>query len=249
VGECTASRFLFFFDSNMWHAPEGNTTFTGPYALMLARGISSMLEDLGNALEYNDDFECTHRAFGCLTTEQKIWTLHRVAHGLLDSQTPACHHTACLEAAIACIFRRLEDEVEMEIDNANEPAMAGDQFYWRKTLFLPYEQTGANSPEVLEDDEPLILESDDVDAWHWTIEVLEGHVLWDADYDMQHFGDMEPDKASVLRTMFAIGDEYYSTIPEDPKRPVAKKLLTEIEKLCDRVVRREEKELQRSSAA
>jgi len=233
----------------MWYAPEGNTTFTGPYALMLARGLVSMVDDIRIDLEGNDDSEYPHRAFDCLTIEQKIWTLHRIAYGLLDSKTPACLHTAFLEAAIACIFRKLEMEIEMEIDIAHEYKVEADRFHWRNTLLVPYNLTGANSPEVLEDDDPLTLESEDVKAWWFAIEILEDRVFWDADYDMCEYNDMEPDKAATLRKMFAIGDEYFSTIPEDPKRPVAKKLLKEIEKLCDRVIRREEKALRSSADA
>jgi len=49
------------FDFNMWHAPEGNTTFTGPYAVMLARGILSMVNDLRDALEYDTAYKYVHR--------------------------------------------------------------------------------------------------------------------------------------------------------------------------------------------
>ncbi|GEM_PF-938098 len=234
----------------MWRAPEGNTTFTGPYAVMLARGIQSILGDLKDAMDWDDDIERGHRAFDCLTTEQKIWTLHRIAYGLLDRKTPVCRHTAFLEAAIACVFRQLESEVNAEIcyaaEFADELEADGDRdhaFYWRSTLLAPYSIVERDFPDDLRDEEPLTAESDRMDDWREVVEVLECQVFWDADYDMLLFDDMEPDKASTLRAMFTIDDEYYSTVPEDPKRPVATKLLKEIEKLCDRVIRREEKVL------
>jgi len=87
---------------------------------MLARGIQSILRDLKDAMTWDDDYEGEHRAFDCLTTEQKIWTMPRIAYGLLDRKTPVCRHTAFLEAAIACVFRQLESEVNAEICYAAE---------------------------------------------------------------------------------------------------------------------------------
>ena len=178
--------------------------------------------------------------------------MHRVAYGLLDPKTPVCCHTAFLEAAIACIFRQLESEVDAEIcyaaEFAEELEADGDResaFHWRNTLLAPYSEVEMNFPDDLKDEEPLTVESDDMDDWRGTVGTLECQVFWDADYDMSEFNDMEPDKASMLRAMFTIDDEYYSTIPNDPKRPAAERLLEEIEQLCDRVVRREEKVLQR----
>ena len=143
--------FLSVSDSNMWRAPEGNTTFTGPYAVMLARGILSMVNDLRDTLEYDTAYKYVHRAFDCLTTEQKVWTLHRVAYGLLDPKTPVCRHTAFLEAAIACIFRQLESEVDAEIcyaaEFADELEVDGDResaFHWRNTLLAPYSEVEMN---------------------------------------------------------------------------------------------------------
>jgi len=240
----------------MWRTPEGNTTFTGPYALMLARGIQAMLNDIDDALEYDAVHKLGHRAFDCLTPEQKTWTLHRVAYGLLDPKTPVCHHTAFLEAAIACIFRQLESEVDAEICYAAEFAdelEADDNrdhaFYWRNTLLVPYNVVEMEFPDDLRDDNPLTAESDNMDDWRGTLEVLECQIFWDADYDMLEFNDMEPDEATALRAWLTIDDEYYSTIPEDPKHPAAKKLLKEIEKLCNRVIRREEKALRREPSA
>ena len=232
----------------MWRTPDGEKTFTGPYALMLARGLRMLVDQLLEAI-HDDDEECQigYRAFDCLTTEQQVWTLHRVAHGLLDEKTPVCELTAFLEAAIAGMFRALEEAIEMEIGLADEPdeifeGTPDGRFYWRKTMLVPYELVGGNDAENLEEDvEPLTVDCDDEERWELVSEVLESHVLWDTDYELDDFDDFDPKKGSLLKAMFRAGNDYYSSIPQDPKRPAANKLLKATADLCDAVAEREEK--------
>ena len=234
----------------MWRTPDGEKTFTGPYALMLARGLRILVDRLLDVVHFDGD-ECQtgHRAFDCLTTEQQIWTLHKVAHGLLDEKTPVCELTAFLEATIAGMFRALEDAVGMEIDLEDDPSeifedSPDDRFYWRNTMLVPYELDGGNNPENLEEDEePLTANCDDEEQWELVSEILESHVLWDADYDFDEFDDIDPKAGSLLKAMFRVGDDYYSSIPQDPKRPAAVKLLKATADLCDAVTEREEKAL------
>ncbi len=233
----------------MWRTPDGEKTFTGPYALMLARGLRIMVDGLLDTVhDEEEEYRIGYRAFDCLTTDQQIWTIHRVAHGLLDENTPVCKLTAFLEATIAGMFRALEDAVGMEIDLADDPDdvvdETDDRYYWRKTLLVPYELDGGNDPENFEEDEePLTANCDDEERWELVSEVLESHVLWDADYELDDFDDLDPKGGSLLKAMFRVGNDYYSSIPEDPKRPSATKLLKATADLCDAVAKREEKAL------
>ena len=182
----------------MWHTPNGKKTFTGPYALMLARGLRIMVDGLLDAVhDDEEEYRIGYRVFDCLTTEQQIWTLHQVAHGLLDEKTPVCELTAFLEATIAGMFRELEAAVGMEIDLADESDdifadLPDGRFHWRKTMLVPYEldeenapddfENEENDPEDFEDDEePLTVDCNDEDRWKFVSEILESHVLWDAD--------------------------------------------------------------------
>ncbi len=105
----------------MWHVPGGDRSFTGPYSLLLAYGLSEIIERLTFCYEENDDeHRFGYKAFANLTLEQKAWTIHQVAFGLLDEKTPIVPLVAFNEAAIASIFPALEDLVSMEIDSTRE---------------------------------------------------------------------------------------------------------------------------------
>ena len=105
----------------MWNAPNGHTTFTGPLAFLLAQGIWAITSDLEASFEYDDEFcDYGHPAFDRLTNEQKAWTLHKVAFGLLDRKTEVVHLMAYLEATIATVFRQIEVDLDVEIQMAEE---------------------------------------------------------------------------------------------------------------------------------
>lgn len=259
----------------MWHTPFGKKTFSGTYALMLARGILELIDRIQETLDEDEnELLVGHRAFDCLTLEQKIWTLHKVTFGLLDKKTPDCELSAFLEATAACIFRVLEDNVMTEIDIGLEKESDNDDeqnsdnaydcFYWRKTLLAPYaewikrqlsetsdetNEENENENEKAEDDDnkviPIDVESEEEEDWEMVIEILESLVLWDADYDLDEFEDTAPDNATLLKQLFNIQDTYFSSIPNDPAHSDALVLLNETRKFCNGIVRREEKLLKK----
>jgi hypothetical protein len=251
----------------MWRTPSGTQTFSGTYALMLARGILDLIDRIQETLdEDEEEFLVGHRAFDCLTLEQKIWTLHKVTHGLLDKKTPDCELSAFVEATVACIFRVLEDNVMTEIeiglddaDNDYEESSDNsyDRFYWRKTLFAPYHElitkdNTKTSDETKtengnEDDEIILIdvESEEESDWEMVIELLESQVLWDADYDLDEFEDIAPDNSTLLKQLLNITNTYFSSIPNDPAKPESLILLKESRKFCNRIVQREEKLLKK----
>jgi len=116
----------------MWNAPVGYTTFTGPFAVALARGISNMLDDLEDALEYGEFVDRGYKAFDRLTDEQKIWTIHKVTYGLLDQYTVVKDLTAYLEATVASVFSQIEHDLVHEI-GLSEDDNEEDCFSCRRT--------------------------------------------------------------------------------------------------------------------
>lgn len=236
----------------MWNAAEGEKTFTGPYGLAIAYGLNAMIDELEYCYaEDEDDHHFGYRAFADLTLEQKAWTLHKVAFGLLDRKTEIIPLSAFLEAAVATIFRQLEDLIAMEIDNARdsklEPQEVQDWFYLvRRAISTVHEQEERNLPPFLEDDEePLTPDCEDFEQWELAVECMESAILRDSDYEDDAFSDISPEYEKQTKTMFGISVEYYRAIPDDPKPEEAKRLLKEATQLCERVIRREEKKLNR----
>jgi len=227
----------------MWHTAEKVETFAGAFSFLLAYGLDDMLEHLQDCYESEDyGHRFGHRVFANLTLEQKTWTLHKVAFGLLDRKTPIVPLTAYSEATVATIFRQIENLVTFEIDM--EPVYAeesGWRFAVRQAILAVHEEVGLDSPDFIDDDEPLKAECADMDEWKFAIESIECTILWDMDYDIRTFEDGHPDIDAQKRKKFGIDDDYFSAIPDDPKPAEAKKLLREARKLCDRVIKREKK--------
>ncbi|MDR2705281.1 MAG: hypothetical protein LBC02_05850 [Planctomycetaceae bacterium] len=245
----------------MWHTPLGTKTFSGTFALMLARGILELIDRIQESLDEEDEydeFRVGHRAFDCLTLEQKIWTIHKVTFGLLDKKTPACELSAFLEAVVASIFNLLEDGVMLEIDDIHvfdddDPEKKSDnsydRFYWRKIVFAPYcELIEEGNKEITEEEDKINLvdlDSEAEDDWELVLNVLKSEVLGEADYDLEELEDCDPDSSDLLKQLHNIKNTYFSSIPHDPERPKAIALLKETKKFCNGIVRREEKLLKK----
>jgi len=232
----------------MWHASSGKTTFTGPYGLMLAEGISYLLEEMNDLYVLEDEYKIGIRAFDALTREQKIWSLRQVAFGLLDEKTPIIALTAYLEATIAAIFNHIDTsiqfELDMEADHKSDPDDEYDYFFWRKLVLAAYESVGGNNPEFCESDEELLTpECRDMQEWQLAFDMIVEHVLWDADYEDDDMVDMTPEHGAAVRNMFGIADGYYVSVPDDPKPNATKKLRKETDKLCNLVIKRERKSM------
>jgi len=109
---------------------------------MLANGIRSMVDELITSTQFDDPYELGCKAFDSMTEEQKIWTLHKVAFGLLDEGTPVCELYAYLEATIAGIFRQLcrnisrsfSERGEWLIGIFEEPVAVCGQLYPKHTV-------------------------------------------------------------------------------------------------------------------
>ena len=216
---------------------------------MLAYGLSDMLEwmecSLDDDEDENDYLPDEIERFANLTLEQKAWTVHLVAFGLLDRRTPIVPLTAYTEATVATIFRTIENMVQMEIDfveNLAENETVDGLYDVRRAIWTVHEEAGRNSADFI-DDEPLKVECADIEQWKEAVHSIEFSILWDTDYAITTFEDGHPELDALKRARFTIDDNYFSAIPDDPRPAEAKRLMQEAQKLCDRVIKREEKKL------
>lgn len=233
----------------MWHTPHGDKTFTGPTALVLAYGLNDMVTSMEDGFDLGCEWQFDYRAFDCLTFEQKAWTLRRVAYSLLDGKTPAVELHAFSEAAVANVLKTVEALVEQEMMGEEDAPADEKELYThvRRALVAVHESEGlgvSTSPDE-EVETPLTLECEEREPWLWVIEYLFECILWDLDFTMDEFLDMNPEQAVERKAMLTIADDYFSEIPDDPGTDEARKLLKEVRKLCNRVIRREEKKLGR----
>jgi len=224
----------------MWHASEGNMTFSGSYGLMLAHGIRSMVDKLVTSMQFGTPYELGCKTFDSMTEEQKIWTLQKVAFGLLDENTTICELYAYLEATVAGIFQQLDRNIRSEIVIGTALGTSdeniSDGYFWRRIVHTAYESKGYNEPEYLDEGEKLLaVECTEPEEWKIALDVLEDDILWDNDFALDFFYDMPPG----LRQMSSMNKDYYTSIPGDPKREDATALLKATSELCDLVIIRE----------
>ena len=228
----------------MWRTSENVETYAGSLSLVLAYGLSDMIEQLNECYECgSDDHYFGHKAFARLTLEQKAWTLRMITFGLLDREIPAVPLTAFFDAAVAAIFRRLEELVAVEIGMAETKGEAAPDWCYdvRRAILAVHEKDGMNSPDFLDGNEPLKVDCVDMEQWQDAIAGIWEDILWDDDYAMLTIEDMPPKLATEARTKLGIDNDYFIAIPDDPQPTEAQRLLQEADALCTRVIEREAK--------
>ncbi len=83
----------------------------------------------------------------------------------------------------------------------------------------------------------MTVECDDIEMWrNGPLDRAYDLVLWDGDYDDDVTVDSRPEITEKIKSVFRINDDYYSSIPDDPKPSTARKLLKEADRLCDRII-------------
>lgn len=87
-----------------------------------------------------------------------------------------------------------------------------------------------SSPELFERDVSLMTK--DISHWSEAIESLRDHILWDEDWDdEENFIDGPPAFNKFLQDVMAVGDDYFSYIPPDPRDDELPQLVTRLSAL------------------
>jgi hypothetical protein len=149
--------------------------------------------------------------FDVLQPDQKLALLADVALALRDPAVPIPRHTAANEGAIAAVFDTLRLLLQLELDETpseDSPSTA------IRSLILAAIADGDEPPEELP--EPT---AGNWEVWEDVLEVIEGRIFWDADYEMgDAFLDRPPEEAHELLALMTIDPEYYTAIPREPDR-------------------------------
>ena len=163
-----------------------------------------MIVDLFATVDENIGFGVA--AFDELQRNQKLFSLHSSARGLLHPDEPMPHLTAFIESAVATVYEFARDQVQEEID---EPELREGVPYWRSLILDAAREQDVSSdlPDAT---------NDDIETWTFLLEGLAGCVLWDNDYESQQNLDLPPNKSKFLRNTLGVADDYYTAIAPDP---------------------------------
>jgi hypothetical protein len=227
----------------MWRTSLGERVLRGPEWDLFREGLSS-LWDLVEDSDDDDSFDAGVKAFDRLRKRQKRALLALVGGALKDERTPRPELTCPLEGTVAAVFRRVRDEVELEIDAAAEgESWNDDPEFWRRLV------RAACASTALEDDEDACPDdedgeaslpaasSPDLEAWEALVDHLANRVLWDDD-DFERedeFLDADPDRRRELTRSLRIADDYFTSVAPDPRESETERITAALMILCGRL--------------
>lgn len=158
-----------------------------------------------------------------LQRNQQIALFHTVARALLCQEEPAPQLTACVEAAVGCVYQNIRDMLEVDIEDAPQLALGPN---WRQLILAASRE--AEIPEGLPAEDCR-----DKAEWWYLVDCLESRVLWDYDWQLEGSIDLDPDASQRLKYELGIADDYFVTVPPDPADAEAERLLQQLLELSD----------------
>jgi hypothetical protein len=199
----------------MWHTPKGDRVLRGAEWDLFRDGMGILRDEIEMSLEFDDDdpFEIGIPLFDQLQPGQKLAMLALVGRALHSEEVAPPQHTAYNEATVAAVFAHNRSSVTSEIELADE-SVNDETTAWRRQILLAYKEV---VPEAVGKRATPSPTSSKLDAWELLIEILEGTILWDADYEEAAiFMDTPPEERDDLRKCMGISDDYFLDIAPDP---------------------------------
>lgn len=207
-----------------WRTQLGERTVKGAEAALVREAIAHMTDIVEEEIAgYADPWDFGVVLFDRLEPPAKLALLAEVGRALLQETDTCPKLTAINEAAVAAIFRDIEQLIQFEIDSRNDME---EPFFWRTRVLAIFHEDGdtADLPES------------HCTAWsEWDIlmEVLSERILWEDDFDdADRFLDTPPGQAAFMRRMMAIVDNYYRAVPSDPWDSDLARIRATLAELC-----------------
>lgn len=203
----------------MWRTPGGERTLVGAEAALLREAIAyvaDMIEIDAEIEELDEHWVWGVAVFDQLAWQQKLALLAHVASALLETSTPPLPLTAISEGAVGALYEAISQQIEYEIEDAeNISEFGGDPYRWRRRVLSAIREIDCQ-PAQFNDELPPV-ECPDTEEWSILMETLENFVLWDGDWQMDDlFMDVDPETSRLRKERLNIADDYFATIPPDP---------------------------------
>ncbi len=211
----------------MYNTPDGIRVLQGDERQLFIESLGMLVDALAC-----DELLTNIQVLEDLTQNQKIATYHAVARALLNEDEPPPVLTAVIEAAVASVYQQIRGMIMWELDSADDDDGADLGFgelpeepSWREQAIAAGRQVGfEHLPEA---------DETDFDEWDLLILCLEDRVLWDQDWAMVDHPDAPPELARHIKQELGIQDDYFVTIPHDPKDAEAERLLAELRSMTE----------------
>lgn len=208
----------------MWNTSEGDRILQGHESALFKAGVLALVERVKEEAEFEAEPYCIV-VFDELTWSQRLAVLETITTHLLTNSLPAPKLSAVNESAVAMVFEHISFEIDMEIEEISPGTT------WRQ-LVLNAAHESIRTPDDEEEEEeeesdtdhgtyiPDSPNSQRRDLWHPLVHSLADQILWDRDFEMiETFVDEPPEKATMMRQIMGIDEDYFSTAAEDLNSP------------------------------
>lgn len=211
----------------MWNTSEGERILIGAEANLFKAGVLALVQCIKEEGELEENGYCI-AVFDQLTWSQRLAVLELVTTHLLRDDAPSPTLSAVNEAAIAMVYEYVAFEIDLEIE-FEEPASSTT---WRQLVMYAARdcfwnpELDANPPPDASNiahlpDSALCR---DRGVWSSIVSALADRILWDRDFELiETFVDEPPEKATMMRQIMGINEEYFSTAADDLNSPEAVK--------------------------
>lgn len=200
-----------------WHTPIGRRTLKGAEAELIRESLGYIADMCEEDIKgYTDPWMFEVTLIDRLESSARLALFAEVGFALLRETNECPKLNAVNESAVACLFRNIEQCIQIEIDHqktdetSRESADADMRVFWRSRVLAVFKEIG-------DADDLPDTDCKDWNEWLILMDVLNDRILWDADYEDSHlYLDSAPEHAAYLRNFMTIDDDYYLAIPPDP---------------------------------
>ncbi len=208
----------------MWNTTYGERTLVWAERLLVATESWALTEAISEAAS-DGGASFGILLFDRLTWQQQMFMLDQVLAALVEPTIPAPPNTALLDATVAAIYAQMVNSVQLEIDTAEPDEDDPNNPYSQDIDSLVRQNILSALTEPIETDEPmeepfedhlLSVECDEIEEWELVIEILQGRVLADEDWQMEAIAlDLAPPTSQHLKQLMGIQGDYFIDIPPD----------------------------------
>jgi hypothetical protein len=194
-----------------WWTEDGHIVFPKPVIDLLVEATTGLRDDIMGEIELDDPelkVETGVDVFDNLEPKARIFALAHVLRHISEPDLPSPELYAWNEGTLWALCKRVEVDVEMELDMEGS-ALADDEFKYRvRRLILAALAAYGHSVKRYS------YRSRNLSLWLGHLESICDNLFWDSDcLADEEFGDMDPARASALKQLLGIDPQYYVVPP------------------------------------
>jgi hypothetical protein len=220
----------------MWHTPKGQRVLNGAEAALIRASLECVVDLVEAESEGDEPWQFDIRLFDQLGWSHKLALLAKVGGALLIDTVAPVELNGINEAAVAVLYRNINEQVVIEVDSHDDSAQFDGTpcVYWRTLVRDAWMAVEGNAMQTTEEFQFPVCEGRDLEDWEILVEVLQDQVLWDEDWEMDDlFMDVDPELSSLRKNKLGISADYYTAIVPEPDEEMLASIRTQLSLLIN----------------